>query len=428
MTAYADTQQYLYGLKYHGATYGIDRIQVFARALGHPCRRYPVIHVAGTNGKGSTCAMLEAIYRASGKRTGLYTSPHLVYLGERIQVDRQPLAPDTITAYVERLRPIAESVPLPEQPSFFEFMTGMAFQHFADKKVDVGIIETGLGGELDATNIVQPALCIITSIGLDHQQQLGDTIEEIASAKAGIIKPGVPVLIGKMPAAAEAVIRKVAAEKGCQVHSVREDFGEALENYPQPRLEGDFQRNNAALATRAVQLLQGILPVSDDAIAQGLAQVEWAGRWQRIQLADGRLLILDATHNEEGARELDKSLARLVEETGQRPVVLTGCLGKSRAESLMAVVCRHAKELILFEPKQPRSCTFDELRSVIPPSFEGPVFLGDVAEVFPNPGFCTEGQPGDVLVVTGSLYLIGEICERLFPNQLPGEELLQDVI
>ncbi len=426
--SYAETQRYLYSLKYHGASYGIDRIQVFAQALGHPCRTYPVIHVAGTNGKGSTCAMLEAIYRAAGLKTGLYTSPHLVYLGERIQVNRQPLAPDAITAYVERLRPIAEAVEPAERPSFFEFMTGMAFQNFADEQVDVGIIETGLGGRLDATNIVLPDLSIITSIGIDHTQQLGDTVEKIAAEKAGIIKPGAPVLIGRMPPEAEAVIRGVAAERGCRVYSVTERYGDDLSNYPASSLEGDFQRINAALATMAVEIMQSRLSVPQEAIDRGLATVEWAGRWQRVRLKDGRLLILDATHNAEGARMLEKNIEQLKAETGRDPVILAGSLGKTRAEALLDIVCRHAKELILFEPKQPRATSYEELRSCIPPGFDRPVFLGDVAEVFPAPGYCTEGEPGDVLVATGSIYLIGEICERLFPAALPGEAMLQDVI
>ena len=149
---YADTKDYLYSLKYHGAKYGIERMQLLAEAMGHPERQYPVIHVAGTNGKGSTCAMLEAALRAQGCRTGLFTSPHLVHLGERVQVNRQPLSPEAIVAYTKELRLLAEAIEAREpgaHPSFFEFMTGMAFLHFAREKVDVGIIEVGLGGELD---------------------------------------------------------------------------------------------------------------------------------------------------------------------------------------------------------------------------------------------------------------------------------------
>ncbi|WOO42561.1 folylpolyglutamate synthase/dihydrofolate synthase family protein [Rubellicoccus peritrichatus] len=428
---YAKTQKYLYGLKNQGSKYGIDRIRTFTDALGHPERGYPVIHVAGTNGKGSVCAMLEAIYRESGRKTGLFSSPHLVYLGERIQVDRQALPPEAITEYVKRLQPVAEKLGQEdpdEHPSFFEFMTAIAFLHFLDSQVDLAIIETGLGGRLDSTNVVEPEISIITSISLDHQQQLGDTIEAIAMEKAGIIKPGKPVITGWLPEAAERVIHAVAEERGCVVHAVKETFGDDLSKYPQPSLEGEFQRINAATAMLAVKVLQERFPVTQSAIASALVKVEWAGRWQKIYLDRGRLLILDATHNEEGARMLEGNLKRLVQETGKKPVVVTGTLGQSRAEAMMPVICEHASEIILLVPNQPRACTIEELRAAIPEGFKKPVLIGDIDELFPAPGVCSEGEEDDVIVVTGSIYLIGEICERLFTNTMSGEGMLQDLI
>lgn len=428
---YAETQKYLYGLKHQGTKYGIDRIRIFAEALNHPERGYPVIHVAGTNGKGSVCAMLEAIYRESGLKTGLFSSPHLVYLGERIQVNRQPLPPEQITEYVNRLRPVAEKLgekDIADHPSFFEFMTGIAFLHFLDSDVDIAIIETGLGGRLDSTNVVDPEISVITSISLDHQQQLGETIEKIATEKAGIIKPGKPVVIGWLPEAAENVIRRVAAEKGCVVHSVKDVFGEDISKYPKPSLEGDFQRINAATAMLTVAVLQDAFPVLQPSIVSALVKVEWAGRWQRIYLDRGRLLILDATHNEEGARMLAGNLQHLFKETGKKPIIITGTLGRERAEALMAVVCEYASELVLLVPDQPRACTIEELREVIPKSFKKPVLIGDLDELFPASGVCSEGEDDDVIVVTGSIYMIGEICERLFANKMAGEGMLQDLV
>ena len=225
MSDYAAVQDYLFSLKARGPKFGIDRMRGFAAALRHPEKAVPVIHVAGTNGKGSVSAMLEAILRAGGLRTGLYTSPHLVRLGERVQVDRRQLTPDEIVTYTAELRPVAErvSAEAPEDhPSFFEFMTAMAFLQFARQKCDVAVIEVGMGGRLDATNIVNPEVAVITSIGLDHCEFLGDTLAKIAAEKAGIIKPGRPVVIGRLPAEAEAVIRDIAAERGAPVHAVRE--------------------------------------------------------------------------------------------------------------------------------------------------------------------------------------------------------------
>ena len=191
--AYSAVQEYLFGLKARGLKFGIDRMRVLVKALGHPERRYPVIHVAGTNGKGSVSALLDAILHAAGWRTGLYTSPHLVKLGERVQVDRQRLTEAEIIAYVNELRPAADDPTLfsaADHPSFFEFMTAMAFLQFARRQVDAAVVEVGLGGRLDATNVVQPEVAAITSIGFDHCDMLGDRLESIAAEKAGIIKPG----------------------------------------------------------------------------------------------------------------------------------------------------------------------------------------------------------------------------------------------
>jgi dihydrofolate synthase/folylpolyglutamate synthase len=426
---YAATKAYLYSLKTHGSKYGIDRMALLAARLGHPERAYPVIHIAGTNGKGSVAAMLEAIHRRVGRRVGLYTSPHLVHLGERVQVDRRPLSPEEITRYVAELRPHAEALGTADpddHPSFFEFMTGIAFLHFAREKVDVALIEVGLGGRLDATNIVSPALTVITSIGLDHLEFLGDTLAAIAREKAGILKHGVPLVIGLLPPEAEEAVRAVAGAQHVRVYSVRECFGSDLERYPRPRLEGSHQRINAATALLAARVLHEQLPVTPDAVATALAEVDWPARWQRFPLADGRTLILDASHNEEGARMLDEQFARLRADTGRDPVVLVGALGEYRAQPLLAVIARHAREIVLVEPAQDRALSFAQLKQCIPPHFTGPVREGRVAELFPAPGLCLLGAAGDTVVVTGSIYLLGEILERFAPSAHPGEGSLQD--
>jgi len=426
---YAATKDYLFGLKHQGPKYGIDRMRLLAERLGHPERSCPVIHVAGTNGKGSVCAMLEAIHRRAGRHVGMYTSPHLVFLGERVQVDRHPLTPDEIIRYTAELRPHAEALAAhnpDDLPSFFEFMTGMAFLQFARQKVDVALIEVGLGGRLDATTVVQPALCIITSIGLDHLEFLGDTLPQIAREKAGILKPGVPVVIGHLPPEAEAAVRAVAATLAAPVHSVREFFGNDLEKYPRPRLEGSHQRINAATAMLAARVLHDRLPVTAAAVASALAEVDWPARWQRFPLADGRQLILDASHNAEGARTLDESLTRLRATTGRAPIILVGALGDYRAEPLLAVIARHAREIILLEPAQSRATAFAMLEKFVPPSFTGPVRRGHVAELFPAPGVCALGSSGDTIVVTGSIYLLGEILERFAHPTPAGEGVLQD--
>ena len=425
---YAATQDYLFSLKARGIKFGIDRMRALAAGLGHPELAVPCIHVAGTNGKGSTAALLDAILHAAGWRTGLYTSPHLVKLGERVQVDRVALTEVEIMAYARELRPVAEAVAREspdDHPSFFEFMTAMAFFQFARKRCDLAIIEVGLGGRLDATNIVLPEVAVITSIALDHCDMLGDTLELIAAEKAGIIKPGRPVVIGRMPAVAEAVIRRIAAERNAPLHSVRDEFGDDLENYPVTHLEGGYQRWNAATATLVARCLPDRWRLTPEVVAQGLREAHWPGRWERTVIG-GRPLVLDASHNPEGAMVLDTNLRQLIAETGQAPVVMTGALGVARARPLLEVICRHARELHLVVPQQSRACSHAELEALIPADFRGRVVRATVPGLFPNAHTCTAGGPGDVLVVTGSVYLLGEVMERLAPERGPGEGRLQD--
>lgn len=439
---YAAATDYLYALKSTGVRFGIDRMTRLAEALGHPERHYPVIHVAGTNGKGSVAAMLDAIFHAAGWRTGLYTSPHLVKLGERVQVDRRLLTEAEILAYANELKPVAERLGRlgpDEHPSFFEFMTATAFLQFQRRGAEVGIIEVGLGGRLDATNVVAPEVAVITSIGLDHTEQLGDRLELIAAEKAGIIKRGRPVVIGRLPPEAEQVIRAIAAERAAPLHSVREIFGEDLRYYPRTNLEGDYQRWNAATATLATHVFRerrsssaagspasgARRPPEEADIARGLQQVSWPGRWQRGSIG-GRVLILDASHNPEGARVLESNLQQLRAETGRQPVVVTGMLGAFRARALLEVLARHAKEIHLTPPHQARASSYDELEACAPDGARGLLRRATIEEVFPGPDRCTVGGADDVIVVTGSIYLIGEILARIEPGRGAGEGRLQD--
>lgn len=425
---YAATQEYLFSLKAKGVKFGIDRMRLLVAGIGHPERATPVIHIAGTNGKGSVAAMLESIFSAAGWKTGLYTSPHLVKLGERVQVAREILSEAEIVAYAEELRPVAEEIGRggdDDHPSFFEFMTAMAFLQFARKGCDIAIIETGLGGRLDATNVVDPEVAVITSIGLDHCDMLGDTLELIAAEKAGIIKPGKPVVIGRLPPEAEAVVRKVAEEKGAPVISVREEFGEALADYPVTAFEGDYQRWNAATAVLVARCFGGEWKLDEEVVARGLKSARWPGRWQRTKIG-GRPLILDASHNPEGAGVLDAQLRALVAESGRKPVVVTGVLGVARARPLLETISRYAAEIFLVMPQQSRASGFEELEALIPKTFGGVIKRATVASVFPDATTCTVGGPDDTVVVTGSIYLLGEVMARIEPGRGKIESRLQD--
>lgn len=412
---YAAVTEWLFAQKARGAKFGVDRMAALAAEIGHPERAVPCVHVAGTNGKGSVAAMLDAILHAAGWRTGLFTSPHLVQLGERVQVDRSSLTPREIVDYVAELRPIAERLARGDAdpaPSFFEFMTAMAFLQFARKRCDIAVIEVGLGGRLDATNVVTPEVSVITSIAMDHCEILGDTLEKIAAEKAGIIKPGRPVVVGRVPPVAETEIRRLAALRGAPVVSVTQEFGDDLERYPHTNLEGDYQRWNAATATLVARALAPRWNITDAAIARGLAHVDWPGRWQRVSIG-GRLAILDASHNPEGAQVLESNLAHLVAETGRAPIVITGVLGTARARPLIEVIARHAVEIHFVVPQQPRACSHTELIALLPAAYRGRVVRATVSELFPERDRCTAGGPDDVIVVTGSIYLLGEVMARL---------------
>jgi dihydrofolate synthase / folylpolyglutamate synthase len=424
------TRDYLVGLKHRGVSLGLDRMRSFVAALGNPQLKVPVIHIAGTNGKGSVAAMVDAILREAGWRTGLYTSPHLVRLGERVQVNRDPLTNDELAAYVRELRELVDQLVgrngESARPSYFEFVTAAAFLHFARMKCDIAVVEVGMGGRLDATNVVDPTVSVITSIGLDHTEFLGNTIEAIATEKAGIIKPQRPVVIGRLPVNAERVVRAVATTQGSPVTAVAEAFGEQVDRFPRTNLAGDYQRLNAATAKLAVQQLGLAWRIDDQAIDQALMHVSWPARWQRFDLG-GRTVVVDASHNAEGATALDENLSRLCETSGQRPIVVIGVLGEMRARPLLEVIFHHAADVRLVVPNQSRACRFEQLEALLPKAANVPVSRSTVEAIFPRAGTCLPNEPIDrPVVVTGSIYLAGEVLARIDPKLGSVEHDLQD--
>lgn len=431
LSSYEAARDWLYSLKNVGPRYGIDRMERLAALLGQPQRSYPCIHVAGTNGKGSTCAMLEAVLRDRGLKVGLATSPHLVRQGERIQVDRRILEEERIFQYVRELLPLAQEIARadPElHPSFFEFMTAIAFVHFQREQVDAAVVEVGLGGRLDATNVLDPELAIVSSIGLDHCEILGDTLEQIAREKAGIIKPGKPVVIGMLPPEAEREIERICAERGCALFKVSDRFGSDLAAYPETRLKGGYQRINAGIALLAAEVLQARFGLDLARARAAIRDARWPGRWEEATLPSGRKIVFDVSHNPEGARWLDENLARLVAESGgARPDVVMGVLGADRAASLVPTAAKWARSLTFVQPQQPRACSFETLEGLVPRSFSGPVRRSRVDTIFPSRGVCALDEAiENPLVVTGSIYLIGEIWDRFLEEAPLGQGALQD--
>jgi len=278
---YAEAIQFLYGLQLFGTHFGLERAEKLAALVGNPEKKLRFIHIAGTNGKGSTCAMLESIYRTTGLRVGLFISPHLVSFRERMQINRQLIPQQEIVRLVSEIQPLLKTFPADNHPTMFEVVAVMALKYFAEQKCDLVIWETGLGGRLDATNIVTPLASVITNIAFDHTQWLGDTLAKIAAEKAGIIKPGIPVLTAAENPEALAVIEEVAKEKGAPLTQFRNsDFGIRISDLP---LLGEHQKLNAALALATVEVLQRQIPVTPKQIETGLQNVDWPGRLQLIE-------------------------------------------------------------------------------------------------------------------------------------------------
>jgi len=282
--SYTEAIRWLYGTQVAGIKLGLENIRRLLDALGNPHQRLACIHVAGTNGKGSVSAMLDSVGRAAGLRTGLYTSPHLVRFNERIQVSGQAITDDEVLAGLNVIRAAIASCGC--TPTFFEITTALGFLHFVNQQVDLAIMETGLGGRLDATNLITPLVSVITSIDLDHQKILGDSRAKIAREKAGIIKPGVPVVSITQTADVREVIDEVAASLGSPLTYTMEPIADL-----EIGLAGSHQRLNAAVARDALAVAK--LGISSDALKTGLKSVFWPGRFQAL----GDRLIIDGAHN-----------------------------------------------------------------------------------------------------------------------------------
>jgi dihydrofolate synthase / folylpolyglutamate synthase len=426
---YAEALDHLHGLAVFGARFGLEPTRRMAAALGNPQERLRFIHVAGTNGKGSTCAMLESVYRAAGFRVGLFTSPHLVSFRERMQVNRKLISEAEVARLVEEVFSVQCSVfsgekieaGEAESPTFFEFVTVMALKWFVEQRCDVVIWETGLGGRLDATNIVTPLASVITNIALDHQQWLGDTLAKIAAEKAGIIKPGVPVLTAADAPEALAVIREVAERKEAPVTLVTGELNAGSESGAPVTLplRGAHQRRNAALAAAVVRELQAQLPVGEAALRHGLESVRWAGRLQ-VEHVSGRVFILDGAHNSDGVHALAAALRS--ELAGQRFALVVGMLADKDCELMCRELAPLAGRIAAVRVASNRS---------LPPEALGEFCrrANSTASVTAHDsvaGALAALSAEPRVVVAGSLYLIGEALERLGLGAAAGERGLNE--
>lgn len=361
---YTEALEYIHSINWTFCKPGLERIAALCEALGNPQEGLRFIHVAGTNGKGSFCAMTEAVLRQAGYKTGLFTSPYIKVFNERMAVNGEMIGDEELAELTAYVRPFADS--MTDKPTEFELITAIAFLYFRRHGCDVVVLETGMGGRLDSTNIIRhPLLSVITGIALDHMSFLGDTVEKIAEEKAGIIKDGAPVLYGGENEAARRVIEAAAREKGspfCEVDYTQLichratlegavfDFGA----YRQMELSllGTYQPKNAAVVLQAVELLRRCgLDIPEEAVRQGLRSVRWRGRFER--LSTDPLVIFDGAHNAQGIAAAVDSLHHYFPD--QKVYVLTGVLKDKDYNAIAARLSEVASRAFVLTPDNPRA-------------------------------------------------------------------------
>lgn len=418
------------------ANFNLQRMRELARLMGNPQEKYPIIHVAGTKGKGSTCAFISSVLVESGYRVGFYSSPHLIDFAERIQINGRNIAHKELVQRVDRIKPFVEKV---KELTTFEISTALAFDYFAEEKVDMAVIEVGLGGRLDATNIVTPVVSVITSLSLDHMAVLGDTLEKIAEEKAGIIKENIPVISSMQPFEAMLVLRKKAGQMGSQFYSVGDDVtvkldkhslagqkfilhvnseSKLLQTFPQEEksiekdlycstpLLGIHQIENAATAFLTLKVFeQKGIKISDASIRKGFEKVKWPGRFQILLRKP--LLIIDSAHNFDSARRL----ARAIEDylPGRSITLIFGASEDKDIHGMFDELLPKVKKVILTQSIHPRAANIKQMvdltidyncivKSVIP--------ITEAIETAIN-----ESKPEDVIVGTGSIFVAAAILE-----------------
>jgi len=385
---YREAIQFLSGLQVFGQRFGLETMRELLQRIGNPQHSLRFLHIAGTNGKGSVAAMCHSVLSAAGYRTGLYTSPHLVSFCERIQINGQPIPETDLARLVSELGPILATLSHPA--TLFECATAMALRYFAEQQAEVIVWETGLGGRLDATNVVTPLVSVITNVGYDHTQYLGNTLSQIAAEKAGIIKAGVPVVTAAQGDALD-VVRRVAEHH----HSTLTVITSGVNCTP---LLGAHQAINCAVAQAALRA-SGI-PITEEQMLRGLAQTRWPGRFDVIRREP--LLILDGAHNPPGA----EALAATVREhcAGRRLTLILGILRDKDYPAICRILAPLAARILCVPVPNVRSATAEQIAAACAPA---------VAEVCPDLAVALRKSEGEDVLITGSLFLVGEALALL---------------
>lgn len=428
---YEESIKYIKECTKHGIKLGLERITEILRRLGDPQQKFRSIHIAGTNGKGSTVAMMDTVLQCAGYKTGCYTSPHLVFYRERFRVNHQLISDNQLAEIVTEIAPVLQAVERDGfgNPTEFEVGTVIAFEFFARQNVDIAIIEVGMGGRFDATNVLQPILTVITHIALDHQEFLGDTLEKIAFEKAGIIKTNIPVVIGMQESAIEEFLTGIALERKAPFKKARtvtfrnfkfaEDFtqfiaedqhlGKLLVNL---KLLGEHQIMNCLNVLASMEFLAGAgIKVPDKALLNGLAETIWPGRMERVRISSLPKLYLDGAHNPDGAKALVKSIQTIY--PGQKVHLLFGLLNNRSSKRMAEILAAITGQVIVTTVPDPKSTPPEELAM----SFR---ILGIPVIIEPEPEKALNlllHSDMEVAVASGSLYLVGYLRGLLYPEK-----------
>ena len=417
MTSFQDTLDYLYGLEHFGISLGLENIDELCKSCGNPQEKLCIVHVAGSNGKGSSLAFLRQMLRRHGLTVGVYSSPHLRHFSERIVINETPISEVEIVALTRELRPFLEKIP--RIVTFFDFTTCIALLYFARQAPDIVLLETGLGGRLDATNVARkPLLTMVTNIALEHEEFLGSTLLAVAAEKAGILKPGVPLVSGVK----QEKLREFFAEKQREMAASSDFLGRDFRirrhrdgsfsyfgseyHFAGLRLamSGRHQQDNAALALRALEYIsyEGLFEIDTQLVAEALLQVHWPGRLQKVGSAPD--IYLDGAHNPHGVRALEPELRRLAAD--RRLVLILGVMKDKRIKEMVARLVPLADEVIVTQAPLDRACSPERLAEEVRSHCSKVTVTTSVAEAFALAR--SRAQVEDLIFLTGSLYCVGE--------------------
>ncbi len=412
---YSQSIAYLYGLQKFGIKLGLHTIRKLLRAVDNPHKKFPAVHIAGTNGKGSTAAFLASILSASGYKTGLYTSPHLSSFTERIKVNSSSISKQDVVRLTDLLKQKSSSF---SSITYFELVTAMAFLSFAEKKVDIAVIEVGMGGRLDATNVITPLISIITTISKEHEFYLGSTLQQIAREKAGIIKSNRPVITGVSQPSLIRFIQNKCKRDHCKLYRLGKDFsllstssnsytykGKKLDiDGISLGLKGDFQVSNAALALAAVEILRSqSFTINKNHVVRGLKRVEWPARIEVVNR--GPLVILDGAHNPDAMKNLKKTLVKDFD--FKRLILVLGIMEDKSIKKMLQEIVRGAYLIVLCRPRMDRAASTAILTSILNDlNISNVKAVDDVRKAARLA--ISYAQKNDLICITGSLFTVGE--------------------